>query len=117
MKSTKINIKKLIKTSKTIKIPFTDFYSILLISFLTLMKYSEEIGEISSRNSMQLSINFFPELVNSLNNISNDDKKYLIETFNNKQNEIPEILQTYMFLYLMFNYKDKDKDKKKCFKF
>ena len=101
--SQEVSIISLIEISKQFIESFfvsNDIYSLLLLSLITVTTYSRKNHKLQAQTRVDLSIAFLPDLVQSLINdkiITSDIGRILIRQYESRRNELPLILQAYIY--------------------
>ena len=99
-----IKIDKLLSISeKLVKTYFiaNDIYSLLTLSMMTVTTYSRKNKKmhIKTQARIEIAINILPHLIDHLykkNIINQSDKNYLFQTYNERYDELPSILENYL---------------------
>ena len=106
--------KKLVKSF----FPSNDIYSLLVLSLVTVTKYSHKKYHLSAQTRIDLASEFVPDLIQLLISdevITEDIGEELNNQYQNKREEIPMILQAYIFASGGLNVKIEPKsEKNKC---
>lgn len=115
-----VSINDLIKISKNLLnsfFPSTDIYSLLLLSLITVTLYSREIYHLNVYTRVELSIALLPDLINFLLKegiITEKSSGNLIDQCKQKNDDIPLIIQSYIYAAEGLNSKKKIKKQKQC---
>ena len=98
-----VSIDDLLKISKKLYntfFPSTDIYSVLLLSLVTVTVYSHKKYHLNAHTRIELSAAIIPDLISFLfkeNIISEKETKELTNVFQERQEDIPLILRSYMY--------------------
>ena len=80
--------------------PTQDLYSLLVLSLITIANYSRKNKHLSSATRIDLSITYLPDLIQFLekhNTISPNVSKLLTKQIQDKRDDLPLILQSYIY--------------------
>jgi len=115
-----ISIKDMTKITKKLlnNSSYEDFYSILVLSLMTVSKFSKQKIHLKVQNKIDLTIEYLPDLIEFLllkKHITQNQAERLNLEIEKKKLELPIILKSYIFMLSDQNLSTKNlKDKKFC---
>jgi len=95
------NLLKICKKMHNAFFPSTDVYSLLVLSLVTVTAYSRKIHHLNAHTRIELSIAILSDLIDFLlkeSVISEKDSIYLTKQCQDKHEDIPIILRSYMYV-------------------
>lgn len=99
--------------------PSSDIYSLLVLALITVTRYSREKHHLASHTRIDLTIEFLPDLITYLQDtkvITQDVANGLSAEIKSRQDELPLILQAYIYASggLRTKMEPKLSDQSKC---
>ena len=79
----------------------TDIYSLLVLSLLTVTKYSRERKHLTSANRADLAIAYAPDLICNLKikqYITEEEANNLLKELKDREDELPIIIKSYIYI-------------------
>ena len=115
-----VPISQLLKISDKIcdtNFSFIDFYSILLLSLITVTQYSRKNHRLTVVNRIELATIFTPELANHMRKTKKiDDETYdnILRLYERRYSEIPLIMEAYLCAATYLSSKTKKSGNREC---